>query len=74
MPQNAERLGRDETGGQALGILPQSLMESATAPPTEAAPVEVEPARASNGNDPTERPFKEGLLVRLGHRLCGFGR
>lgn len=74
MSEDVDSLERDDKEAPAFGILPQSLMPSATASPAEAAPGEVGPTRAANGNEPVERPFKEGLLVRLGHRLCGFRR
>lgn len=48
-----------------LGILPQTLMDPVV-PAPEAVPMA---GTASAGG---ERPAKQGLLVRLGHMLCGF--
>ncbi|MGQ0521988.1 MAG: hypothetical protein ACT4PX_12700 [Actinomycetota bacterium] len=53
-----------------LGILPQSLMDP-VAPAPEAAPAEPRPM-AGTAATGAERPAKQGLLVRLGHMLCGF--
>lgn len=53
-----------------LGILPQTLLEPAE-PAPEAVHAEPAPAAATVPAG-SERPDKQGLLVRLGHLLCGF--
>lgn len=83
MSDAVDRLENEDRSWPNMGILPQSLAEPPSAEPEPEAEAEAEaeaedvsideatPASA-NGAPAAEPARKEWLLIRLGHRLCGF--